>query len=438
MRKSISKYFLLAFLCVRFVNMTDAQKYHQMMNKNEWAFQCGNFGSIWLDFFKTDTAKVLIDGKHYTKVVRIPYDIVGYCREDTVFKKIWVKYTVQDTEKVLYDFSLKVGDTLTIPHSFFGGSGNKIIVTKIDSINTTLGWLVRQKYNDNTVITEAIGSLSAFAPIYIKPTASDPSCGLWSCYSNDKCVYSISGCLASMLPCSLTVKVLPPDFCGDCGGKAIALMSGAGVTYTWSPFSTVQTANIKTNLCTGTYTVIASDPINNCTQYSNITILPKPYVSTKHVNASCFTCGDGKASVLSFGQKPLSYSWSTNPVQTNDTAVGLSRGKYFICVTDTFGCQACDSVFIDSPLNTWNNNVDNSWFKVYPNPATSNITIEANINKLYTIQIINLLGETVYGTQQLQGNNINIDVGVLPKGIYIVQLSDKNSSTRGRQRFVLQ
>src|SRR6185436_597746 len=43
---------------------------------------------------------------------------------------------------------------------------------------------------------------------------------------------------------------------------------------------------------------------------------------------------------------PFTYSWSTFPIQTTDTAFNLSPGTYAITVTDTNGCSGIDSVTI--------------------------------------------------------------------------------------------
>lgn len=73
---------------------------------------------------------------------------------------------------------------------------------------------------------------------------------------------------------------------------------------------------------------------------------------------------------------------------------------------------------------------------VYPNPAISTITIESSIVKPYTIQLLNMLGETVYSIKEMITGKTTIDLGILPKGIYIVQLLDKEGNTINRQRLV--
>ena len=61
---------------------------------------------------------------------------------------------------------------------------------------------------------------------------------------------------------------------------------------------------------------------------------------------------------------------------------------------------------------------------IYPNPATSQITIQANQQELSTIKIYNILGQEVTNkTQQrsISVNNIVIDLSNLASGLYIVK-----------------
>ncbi|HTA27794.1 MAG TPA: choice-of-anchor tandem repeat GloVer-containing protein [Bacteroidia bacterium] len=63
-------------------------------------------------------------------------------------------------------------------------------------------------------------------------------------------------------------------------------------------------------------------------------------------------CGDsnGSATVTaSSGILPYTYSWSTNPVQTNAQATGLQAGTYTVSVYDSGGCYTSVSVTITQP-----------------------------------------------------------------------------------------
>jgi len=64
-------------------------------------------------------------------------------------------------------------------------------------------------------------------------------------------------------------------------------------------------------------------------------------------------------------------------------------------------------------------------FDIYPNPATSTITVESKIKEVQSIKMVDVLGREIYYLP-IQNNKIEIDVSHLPSGIYILQLQSKN------------
>jgi gliding motility-associated-like protein len=71
---------------------------------------------------------------------------------------------------------------------------------------------------------------------------------------------------------------------------------------------------------------------------------------TSSVNVSCYEGSDGSAvASVSGATGPVSYSWSSSPVQTTATAIGLQAGTYTVTVTDSIGCTASATVIIGQP-----------------------------------------------------------------------------------------
>ncbi len=68
-------------------------------------------------------------------------------------------------------------------------------------------------------------------------------------------------------------------------------------------------------------------------------------------------------------------------------------------------------------------------FKIYPNPTsnTINMNFDANLENA-SVKIISVTGQTVLDKQSITGNDFSLDVSSILKGIYIIQITDENSS----------
>ena len=115
-------------------------------------------------------------------------------------KKMYYRNTgSSSSDTLLYNFNLKVGDTL--PATFNNYSLNIIKVTAIDSINTFNGWMKRFQLNGNTVSSHLIEGMGHYQGLIEPIYPNVMSCG-WTlqCYSqNNTAYYPSSGpsCLLS-------------------------------------------------------------------------------------------------------------------------------------------------------------------------------------------------------------------------------------------------
>ncbi|MBL4656488.1 MAG: SprB repeat-containing protein, partial [Flavobacteriales bacterium] len=140
---------------------------------------------------------------------------------------------------------------------------------------------------------------------------------------------------------------------GSDDGTATVTASGGTplYTYLWGT-SPVQTTALATGLTVGTYTITVTDA-RGCNITANVTIdEPSPLIATitSATDVSCFGGADGDATATAInGTSPYTYSWSTNPVQTNATATGLSTGIYMVTITDDNGCNSTANVIINNP-----------------------------------------------------------------------------------------
>jgi len=112
-----------------------------------------------------------------------------------------------------------------------------------------------------------------------------------------------------------------------------------------------QASGTFSSLSAGLYTIFvrdgASDIFNlpvEITQSESLGLIVTPE------DPKCLGGNDGSAvAVPSGGTGPYSYQWNTDPVQTTQTATGLSAGNYSVTVTDVNGCIATGNVQLSQP-----------------------------------------------------------------------------------------
>lgn len=151
---------------------------------------------------------------------------------------------------------------------------------------------------------------------------------------------------------------------GGADGTAIAVVTGGqgNITYQWNT-TPPQTTATATNLEAGQYTVTVSDDVRpGCSTTASVTIgepaagggdsTCELTISTSKTDATTNGGADGTATVTVSGdQGTVSISWDTDPVQTTETATGLSAGTYTVTVTDdiTGDCEKSGTVTVDEP-----------------------------------------------------------------------------------------
>jgi PKD repeat protein len=173
-------------------------------------------------------------------------------------------------------------------------------------------------------------------------------------------VTDATGCVADTFvlinnlssPTADTTGITPVTcFGGNDGSVSIDTSGGVPpLTISWNT-APVQTGTTATGLTSGNYIATVTDASGCIVQVA--AFVPEPTrvtLTTSQTIVSCFGGNDGTAVVTAFGGSPgYTYSWSTAPMQVNDTAVGLSAGPYTVDVTDSHGCITQANYTITEP-----------------------------------------------------------------------------------------
>lgn len=150
-----------------------------------------------------------------------------------------------------------------------------------------------------------------------------------------------------------TVNIVQPG-CGVATGTASITENGGTGPYSYSWFPSGGNGPTASGLAPGNYTVTVTDS-KGCFENINLTIAiaaPPGIIIANKKDASCFGLSDGSATALvTGGNAPYMYNWSTMPAQTNATATNLAAGNYMVTVTDNNGCAAFTAVQILEPAS---------------------------------------------------------------------------------------
>lgn len=126
-----------------------------------------------------------------------------------------------------------------------------------------------------------------------------------------------------------------------------------------------------------------------------------------------------------------SYQWYKNDSAivgaTQATYSPVDSGNYYVVVTNANGCSSVsNTIRYDITLSGIEQIGNNQSFKVYPNPAQTEITIEsASVGK---IQIFDMNGKLLSTTDVIHRKAINI--ADFAKGIYFIELKTSVGSTQ--------
>ncbi len=138
---------------------------------------------------------------------------------------------------------------------------------------------------------------------------------------------------------------------GECIGTASILAGGGTPPYTYSWLGIGQTTSNATNLCAGTYSVVALDS-RGCSSTNTVVINEPPaiVVNGTVTDVICSGGSSGAISVTVSGGTPVyQYVWQPPAYGTTSNVANLPSGTYSVIVTDSWNCTTQASFTINQP-----------------------------------------------------------------------------------------
>jgi gliding motility-associated-like protein len=166
------------------------------------------------------------------------------------------------------------------------------------------------------------------------------------------CVTTASVIISQPPALAATSTATGPVCNNGTNGSATVNVSGgtAPYSYSWGTLP-VQTGTTATALASGTYVVTVTDAAGCLGTFTvAVPVTPPVTVTVVPYWVSCFGGKDGSAKAFAANSTaPYTYVWNTSPVQTGDSAKGLSAGSYTVTVTSAIGCIGTATVNIQEP-----------------------------------------------------------------------------------------
>ncbi len=111
---------------------------------------------------------------------------------------------------------------------------------------------------------------------------------------------------------------------------------------------------------------------------------------------------------------------------TTTTQVSSTNTNYSYYYIDDV-CVSSDSLTCSQPVGINPTSLNLSSFNLYPNPATSHVTISNNLHTAFDIQVYNTVGQLLYKEQNINKSNLQLDVSSYNSGLLFIKITSNNN-----------
>jgi hypothetical protein len=135
------------------------------------------------------------------------------------------------------------------------------------------------------------------------------------------------------------------------------------------------------------------------------------------------SCDGTATAIVSGGSSPYSYAWDDPSSQTNSIATALCAGTFSVTITDS----NCDVFTATATVGSGSvigldQKRNSPTLYLYPNPATTQLTIELHQNPgPFSITMRDLSGRTVFCITSSDSIK-TINISSVPAGIYAIEV----------------
>jgi len=212
----------------------------------------------------------------------------------------------------------------------------------------------------------------------------------------------------------------------ECNGTADAGGNGP-FTFEWNTVP-VETTQLISGLCAGSYTVTVTDD-EGCTATSSMLVTQPLALNLNSTisDATCTGCSDGSIDVsTSGGSGIIQYLWS-NGATTQDLN-NIPEGTYSLCIEDANQCTLCDTFLVTDP-STGIGTPEVSVFSIYPNPSSNAAIIQLSDNsKTVELILLNSIGEKIFNTE-IRTKEYKLETSDLAEGVYFIEIVSEGMIT---------
>jgi hypothetical protein len=213
-----------------------------------------------------------------------------------------------------------------------------------------------------------------------------------------------------------------------CPNKPVTLMANGASTYMWS---TTQTGGVitLTPTASGTYSVNGT-ATNGCVGKASVsvTVYNSPTVTAN--TTATTVCKNDNVTLTALGANTFKWVVNTSGQVYQGTAISLSltaSSSFTVFGADGNGCESSAVVSVNVLDCTGLSEFGGTAGRIFPNPATTALTIESAHGLISAVEVTDLTGRVLL-SRVVNGEQAQVDVSGLPAGSYFVRINTAAAS----------